>query len=135
MPRCHVDANVLLRFLRNDDAKQSPQAGRLLSRAQQGKITLLVSALTIAEVFYALRASYKLPRAATAEVLAQLLRTGACEVEHEALLMAALERVISANVDLGDAMLAASAATSGDPVATFDGDFGRFTDIKLYAWT
>lgn len=84
MDRCHLDANVLLRFLRNDDPKQSPQAGRLLKRAQDGKTALVVSVLTIAEVFYALRASYKLARAATADVLLQLLQTGVCEVEREA---------------------------------------------------
>ncbi|MGI8604455.1 MAG: PIN domain-containing protein [Verrucomicrobiales bacterium] len=134
MKRCRLDANVLLRFLRNDDPVQSPQARSLLVRAQKGEIHLAMSVLTLAEVFYALRASYKQPRRAAAAALLRLVQTGAIEIEQEQLLASALESVITANVDLGDAMLAAEAAASGDEVATFDRDFTRFPDIQRHVW-
>jgi len=134
MKRCRLDANVLLRFMRNDDPVQSPQARSLLIRAKKGELQLAISVLTVAEVFYALRASYKLPRAMAAEALLRLLQTGAIEVEQEHLLDLALERVIAANVDFGDAMLAAEAVAAGDEVASFDKDFSRFSDVQRYVW-
>jgi predicted nucleic-acid-binding protein len=134
MKRCRLDANVLLRFLRNDDPVQSPQAQSLLVRAQKGELHLAISVLTVAEVFYALRASYKQSRLVAAKALLELVQTGVIEVEHEQLLASALERVSAANVDFGDAMLAAEAAAAGDEVASFDRDFTRFPDIKMYAW-
>jgi predicted nucleic acid-binding protein len=48
--RIHLDANVILRFLRNDHAKQSPAAGKLFQKAAAGKTTLFVSAVTINEL-------------------------------------------------------------------------------------
>ena len=130
MKRCHVDANVLLRFLRNDDPRQSPAARRLLAAAQSGEVTLVLSAVTVAEVCYALRASYRLPRPA-AHLLADLLQAGVFELEDEPPVLDALARMARANVDFGDAYLAARAAASREPVATFDGDFAKFPDIKV----
>jgi predicted nucleic-acid-binding protein len=134
MKRCLLDANVLLRFLRNDDPVQSPQARSLLLRGQKGELQLAMSVLTCAEVFYALRVSYKLARPAAAEALLRLLQSGVIEVAQEQVLGAALQRVIAANVDLGDAMLAAEAAVSGEEVASFDRDFARFPDIRCHVW-
>ncbi|WP_052361421.1 PIN domain-containing protein [Geminisphaera colitermitum] len=129
-----LDANGILRFLRNDDAVQSPQSKKLLERANAGEVRLLISVLTVAEVFYALRASYKMTRPAAAQVLMRFVLTGVAEVEREDVLLDALQRVVSANVDLGDAVLAVEAVRHGEGVASFDKDFSRFTDVKRYPW-
>ena len=39
-----------------------------------------------------------------------------------------------ANVDLGDAWLAATAAEAGEPMATFEEDLTAFTDVTRHAW-
>ncbi len=131
---CRLDANVLLRFLRDDDVVQSVQARTLLASAQKGEVNLAASVLTMAEVFYALRASYGFSRSEAAELLTRVLRTDVIDVERAETVANALERVQHANVDFGDAMLAAEAAATRDEVATFDRDFERFPDVKRYAW-
>ena len=45
MKRLHLDANVVLRFLRDDDPKQSAAARRLVSEASAGKVTLVLGAV------------------------------------------------------------------------------------------
>lgn len=132
MKRVHLDANVVLRFLRDDDAKQSPAARRLIGEANTGKIVLILSTVTVAEIFYALRASYKLPRPEIATLLSGLLRSGVFEAEDELRLLDALARVQTANVDFGDAWLAATAVEAGETVATFDDDFAAFADVRRY---
>lgn len=132
MKRLHLDANVVLRFLRDDDPKQSPAAHRLMREANEGKIALVLSAVTMAEIFYALRASYKLSRPEIATLLDGLVRSGVFELEAEARLLDALARVRTANVDFGDAWLAATAAEAGEPVASFDEDFGKFSDVDWH---
>ena len=127
-----LDANVLLRFLRDDDPVQAPAARRLFIEARDGKVSLRLTTITLAEVFYALRASYKMPRAECARLLAQVVRTGICQVENESLVLAALARVETANVDFGDAYLAAEAVLSGVGVASFDEDFARFPDVRWH---
>ncbi len=132
MKRLHLDANVVLRFLRDDDPKQSAAARRLMGEASEGKVTLVLAALTAAEIFYALRVSYKLPRPESAALLDQLVRSGVLEIEQEPRLLDALARVRSANVDFGDAWLAATAVEAGEAVASFDEDFGQFPDVDWY---
>ncbi|MSU51733.1 MAG: PIN domain-containing protein [Opitutus sp.] len=130
MKRLHLDADVVLRFLRDDDVKQSPAARRLIGEANEGKVVLVLSTVTVAEIFYALRASYKLPRPEIATLLDGLVRSGVFEVEYEVRLLAALARVRTANVDFGDAWLAAAAGEAGEAVASFDEDFGKFPDVE-----
>jgi predicted nucleic acid-binding protein len=130
--RIHLDANVILRFLRNDDPKQSPAAARLLQKAARGSETLFVSTVTISEVFYAFISSYKLSRSDAAWKILPFVRAGVVDVEQEDCVIAALQGVISENVDFGDAYLAAMALEGEGLVASFDRDLRRFKDIQLY---
>jgi len=130
--RIRLDANVILRFLRNDDPKQSPVAARLFEKANGGTLRLFVTAVTINEVFFALASFYKLSHPDAARKLLPFVQAGAVEFEEEGCLVDALQRVISEGVDFGDAYLAASAARANDLVASFDRDLKKFKDITLY---
>jgi predicted nucleic acid-binding protein len=132
--RVHLDANVILRFLRNDDPKQTAAAASLFQKAASGTAALFISAVTINEVFFALTSFYKLTPRAAAETLLEFVRAGAVEFEHEGSLVDALERVIAENVDFGDAYLAAFARTQDDVIASFDADLRKFKDVKLYVF-
>lgn len=132
MKRYHLDANVILRFLRNDDPKQSPAAKRLIESAVAGRVALAISDVTAAEVFYALRASYKMSRPETASLLMSLFGSRVFELEHEKRILEALQGTERQNVDFGDAYLAATALAADEPIASFDGDFKRFPSVKWF---
>lgn len=127
--RYHLDANVLLRFMRDDDRVQSPASARLFASAKAGKVRLAVSAVTVAEVFYVLARGYRLPKTEAAAKLLAITQSDILEVENRDRIHDALQRVIAANVDFGDAYLAATAAASNEAAAAFDGDLDAFTDI------
>ena len=76
-PSYQMDANVLIRFLRNDHKDFSPRAAKFIQRARDGKIVLHVAAITVAEIFYALKVSYKVHRREAAQTLAAVLNTPA----------------------------------------------------------
>ncbi|HEY3756223.1 MAG TPA: PIN domain-containing protein [Opitutaceae bacterium] len=132
MTRYHLNANVVLRFLRNDDAQQSPAAARLIESAKTGDAALALSTVTVAEVFYALRTSYKITRRESARLLSKLLRSSVFEVEQASRVLDALQRIEKSNVDFGDAYLAATAAETGEALASFDEDFKRFSDVQVH---
>lgn len=127
-----LDANVLLRFLRDDHQDHSARARRFIEDANRGKFVLEVSAVTVAEIFYALKAAYRVDRRMAAETLAAVLNTPAFYLSERRRVFDALSRVQKANVDFGDAYLAACAAERGIPVASFDRDMERFEDIKRH---
>ena len=130
--RIRLDANVILRFLRNDDVKQSAAAAGLFEKAKAGSVRLFVTAVAMNEVFFALTSFYKLSQADAAKKLLPFALAGAVEFEEEECLMDSLQRVISEEVDFGDAYLAASAARAKDMVASFDKDLRKFKDVRLY---
>ncbi len=130
--RIHLDANVIVRFLRNDDPKHSPAAARLIQKASDGTVELFVSAVTMNEVFFAFTTSYKLSHPDAARQLVPFVRAGVIEFEHEDCLVDALQRVIAENVDFGDAYLAATASQAKDMVASFDRDMRYFKDLQIY---
>jgi predicted nucleic acid-binding protein len=132
-PCYHLDANVVLRFLRNDDPRQSPASARLFANAKTGNIRLSICAVIIAEIFYVLSRVYKFSRADAAGKLIAFVHSDAIEVENRKRVIDSLQRVVKYNVDFGDSYLASTAAEHGDKVSSFDEDFRAFGDVTTEA--
>jgi predicted nucleic acid-binding protein len=131
--RVHVDANVILRFLRNDDPQQSAQAANLFRRSRDdGQLELIVSAVTLMEVFYVLVRTYALPRPQAARLLLDLLNTGALSSPDHLALQRSLGRITSQKISFGDAWIAGSAAAENAEIATFDQELGNSAGVKRY---
>jgi predicted nucleic-acid-binding protein len=128
----HLDANVLLRFLRNDDAEQSPLAARLFNRAQSKEVQLLVSPVILLEVFHVLAGAYSMPRPQAAQILLMLVTSKLVQCENVVVTTDALQRITSQKISFGDAYLAASAVHTGVSVASFDRHLSEFKDVALY---
>ena len=132
IPIYQLDASVLLRFLRNDHKDFSPRARHFIEDANTGKLILELSAVTVAEVFYALKVAYKVDRHTAASTLANLLNTPAFHLTERRRVLDALTRIQAVSVDFGDAYLASIAAETGTQVASFDRDLDKFPDIQRY---
>ena len=125
----HLDANVILRFLLADDAKQSPKARALFELAQTGKVTLCVSHVCLTEVTWVLLSFYAFDRSKLAKTLRELVLHDGVEVENEAVLLDAFDRFGRVNVDFIDCYTAALAKHTNCPVVTEDRDFRKFPDV------
>ena len=69
-----ADANVFLRFLRNDHPQHSAASKKLIEEAAAGTVILRVPEIVVADIFYTLTAPLmKIPRPAAARQLAALL--------------------------------------------------------------
>ena len=130
--RIHVDANVILRFLRNDDPEQSPIAAALFDRAQSGQVKLLVSAVTVAEVFYVLASVYNLPRPETASILHTLLSSDLLACNDLEIVLDALKQITANKDSFGDAYLMATAGKTQDELASFDKGITSRKNIRVY---
>lgn len=135
MKRIHLDANVILRFLRNDDPLQSPQAAALFQQAQASEdIELIISAITVMEVFYVLSRAYGLPRAETARLLVEFLHTGVATCPEDEIILDALARITGQKTSFGDAYLAAATVANNAEAASFAQGMKGFPDVRLYPW-
>jgi len=115
-----LDANVLVRYIMQDDARQSPLATRLvesLSAESPG----FVSLVSVVELSWVLGSSYGLDRAQLVEALEALLRTKEIVVDRAETVWKALRVFQNANADLADCLIERTAASAGcDRTMTFD---------------
>ncbi|MGQ0641461.1 MAG: PIN domain-containing protein, partial [Gemmatimonadaceae bacterium] len=69
-----VDTNVLVRFLVEDDARQSAAAAALIERTVKSEDALYVSGIVLCETVWVLTVSYRVPRLDIVKTLQDVLR-------------------------------------------------------------
>jgi predicted nucleic acid-binding protein len=125
-----LDANILVRFLVQDDARHGAAATALMERAGRGEITLHLDGLAVAEVVYVLVGRYGRSRGDVVNALLAVIQNAGIETLEAEIVVDALHRFGMLNVDFADAWLAARSAREDRPVASFDRDFDKFKDIQ-----
>jgi predicted nucleic-acid-binding protein len=78
-----LDTNVLLRYLAQDDPKQSPRATEIVERRLTEQQPGFVSLVTILEVVWVLRSLFKRSRQQIANDIEMLLAADTLEVQNE----------------------------------------------------
>jgi predicted nucleic acid-binding protein len=131
-----ADANVFLRFLRNDHPRHSAAARQVMEEAAASRVILQVPEIVVADIFYTLTAPMiKIPRARAARQLAALLQQPGIEVENRHRVFNILARCEFRDVDYGDAALMVAAETADPklPVLTFDHDFTGVPGLTAFS--
>ena len=125
-----LDANILVRFLVQDDPKQSAAATALFEKAERRELLLHLDALVVAETVYVLIGRYGRSRTEVVNVLLAIIQNAGIETMEEDVVTDALQRFAAFNVDFADAWIASRSAQLRRPVASFDRDLDKFKDIK-----
>ena len=117
-----LDTNVLVRFLVEDDEKQSQRATRLIKNAQERGEPLFISDIVICETVWVLSTSYDFERPEIVRVMSGLLRARGVVFASSDRLARALQAFASSKGDFADYLIHEHASAAGaDTVATFDG--------------
>lgn len=127
-----LDANVLVRFLVQDDPRQSPAATALFEAAERREYRLHLDSLAVAEAVYVLVGRYRRSRADVVNALLTVICNVGVETAAANVVTDALQRFGAAHVDFADAWLAARAGQVGLGVASFDRDLNKFKDIRRF---
>ena len=115
-----LDTNVLVRYIMQDDARQSPLATRLmesLSAAAPGFVPLV----SVVELSWVLSSAYELDRSQLVAALEGLLRTKEIVVERAETVWKALRLFQATKSDFADCLIERSASAAGcEWTVTFD---------------
>lgn len=126
-----LDTNVLVRYVLQDDPRQSPRANRLidtLSADEPG----FVPVVALVELAWVLGAGYKFPRDQLAAVLETLLRSKELVIDRADLVTQALTRFSAGDADFADALIERMAAAAGcTRTMTFDRAAAKATGMTL----
>lgn len=131
-----ADANVFLRFLRNDHAEHSPAARKLMEAAAAGTVILRVPEIVVADIFYTLTAPMmKIPRATAARQLAALLQQPGIDIENRSRVLHILALCETRNIDYGDAALIVFAQSTAQPlpILSYDQDFRKEPAVTAFS--
>jgi predicted nucleic-acid-binding protein len=126
-----VDANLIVRYLVQDHERQAKLAAAVFDACDRGEVVIVVLAPVLAECVFVLESFYEHARGDIASALGRLISSRGVEIEGQAIHLDALDRYRKTRVHFVDCLMAATAASKSVPVASFDRDFRKFTDVRL----
>lgn len=128
-----LDTNVLVRYVAQDDSKQSPKATRLIE-SLTADAPGYVGVVSIIELVWVLTGCYSLTRGEICEVLETLLRTKEIVVDQADIVWKALRLFKNGKADFADCMIEKTASEAGcGYTATFDKDAVKYCGMRLIA--
>ena len=128
-----LDTNVLVRYIAQDDARQSAQASRLIE-AMSADDPAFVSLIAIAELLWVLDDVYAMERDELAEVVQTLLETDSIVVQSAPLVWQALRAFSASSAGFADHLIERVGAAAGcADTFTFDKKAARTAGMKLVA--
>lgn len=115
-----LDTNVLVRYIMQDDPRQSALATRLLE-SLTADAPGFVSLISVVELSWVLLSAYELDRVQLVQAIEALLRTKEIVVDRAETVWKAVRLFQSANADFADCLIERSAAAAGcERTMTFD---------------
>ncbi len=128
-----LDTNVLVRYIMQDDSRQSPLATRIvesLTAASPGFVPLVA----IVELAWVLASAYELNRSQVIEAFEALLRTKELVIEHGETVWKGIRLLQRSGGDFADCLIACSAEAAGCvKTITFDRGAAKNGGMTLLA--
>lgn len=116
-----LDANVLVRYLTEDDARQVALAEKVIEESRTKEEPLFLSTLAICEMVWVLSRGYRRTKAEILSTLDQILSMEQIQLEDESLIRKSLEAYRVGRANLADYVIGESGRRAGcRDTVTFD---------------
>ena len=127
-----IDTNILVRYLVQDDAKQSAIATHFIQKACKEEYLIFISEITLCELVWVLESAYNYHKSCIAEVLEKILRTKEFHFNQAELLWKALHDYKKTNADFSDSYIGHyNRANLCEYTLTFDKHAAKLPSFKL----
>ena len=127
-----LDTNVLVRYIMQDDAKQSPKATKIIEAFDGVEKNGYVTLVSLVELVCVLDTSYELTRAQVAQALDGLIRAKQLKIESADQVARALRVFKEGKSDFADCLIERSANSAGcEKTITFDVSASKHAGMTL----
>lgn len=127
-----LDTNLLVRYVTDDDAEQSPLAGRFIEHELHAGQPGYISLVALAELAWVLRSRYQATVAEVAVVIEELASDHRFRLQDVQAVWLALEMVEDGGTDFPDALICALHGLAGcTRSVTFDRNAARLPGMTL----
>lgn len=129
-----IDTNVLVRYLLQDDEKQSALATQFIQKTCDEGILIFIAGITLCELVWVLESAYEYPKKTIAEVLEKILRTKEFHFNQSEVLWNALDDYKKTSADFSDSYIGHyNRLNHCDYTLTFDKKAAKLSLFKLLA--
>ena len=126
-----LDTNILVRYIMQDDARQSPKANHLIESLDADNPGF-ISIVSVIELFWVLTSCYELSHAQVTQALEMMLRTKSFVIERPAQVARALNMFKGGKTDFADCLIHYSAVEAGCiETITFDVSAAKHAGMTL----
>lgn len=126
-----LDTNVLVRYLAQDDPRQSAIATKLLEQRLSAAERGFVSLVALLETVWVMESRYEATPALVAEILSDLLDAPTLEVQEATAVRRALDLYGQGGIDVHDCLIVALAEVRKARVVTFDAKAAKKLGMEL----
>lgn len=128
-----LDTNVLIRYIMQDEAKQSALANRLID-SLGADTPGYVALVSVVEIAWVLGSAYDLDRAQLVQAFEGLLRTKELVIENAETVWKAVRSFQTSNADFADCLIERAAVVAGcEKTMTFDRAAAKGCGMTLLA--
>ena len=126
-----LDTNVLVRYIMQDDPRQSPKATAIVDSLEGGG-SAYITLVSMVELVWVLTASFELTRAQVSQVVDGIIRTKQFKIENADQVIRALRVFKLGRSDFADCLIERSANSAGCvKTITFDVKASRHAGMTL----
>jgi len=126
-----LDTNVLVRYIMQDDPKQSPKASALIESLNADNLGF-ITLVSIVELYWVLTTSYDLTGQQVKQALEVLLRTKQIIVDRADQVLRALRVFDDSKADFADCLIERTAVSAGcEQTMTFDVGAAKHAGMTL----
>ena len=120
MKKIIVDSNVLLRFLIDEDSLLQSESLKILNRAENGKLLIILNEIVIAECIWVMMSVYKLDKLSVFGKIKNLIIKDCFEIINRDLIYNSLKLFSQVNLSWIDCYLCCQSKLLDIKLATFD---------------
>ena len=127
-----LDTNIVLRYLLQDDLKQSHRANQIFERQLNEQNPGFISLVTVLELVWVLRSLLKQSPSEVANHIEHLLAADSLQIQNEQQVFEAVFALKHGNGEFEDALIGALSAWAGcSRTLTFDRKAARLTNFHM----
>lgn len=121
-----IDANIVLRFLTNDEPEMAQDCEMLLQRVEENKEQVYMPDIILADIVWTLEKFYKLSKPKICALLLPIIGLKGLRCNSKSSIRQAFDLYVENNIDWTDAFVAACMLSSGQNIIySYDRDFDK----------
>ncbi|MDW7730373.1 MAG: PIN domain-containing protein [Bacillota bacterium] len=125
-----IDANIILRFLTNDEPNQAAACAKLLKRVEQNLEEVYIADLVMADIVWTLEKYYKVEKQKIREIVSRILALAGLKCSSKNTFLEALDIYADHNIDWTDAFVIAQMFAAGrQEIYSYDRDFDKVDGV------